>query len=78
MAPLGRPSIPVSSPLFVLGAFCADVAATNNRTAAMYFMNEVPFHRRRKHASSLNEFHHVIGNHSNYGSHPQLSCRAPT
>jgi hypothetical protein len=28
-------------PLVVLGAFCADIAATSNRTAAMYFMNEV-------------------------------------
>src|ERR1039457_1358119 len=55
-------------PLFVLGAFCADIAATSNRTAAMYFMNEVPFRRRRKHASSLNEFDQGIGDRSTYGS----------
>jgi hypothetical protein len=28
-------------PLFVLGAFCADIAATSNRTAAMYLIDEV-------------------------------------
>ena len=32
------------APLFVLGAFCADIAATSNRTTAMYFI-EVPSRR---------------------------------
>src|SRR6266852_3995679 len=31
-----------------------------------------PSHRGRRPAFSLTEFHHGIGNHSNYGSHPQL------
>src|ERR1035441_5948939 len=32
------------APLFVRGAFCADIAATSNRTTAMYFI-EVPSRR---------------------------------
>jgi len=43
-------------PLLELGAFCADIAATSNRTAAMYFMNEVPSHRGRRPAFSPIEF----------------------
>ena len=54
--------------LLVLGAFCADTAATSNRTAAMYFMNEIPSDPRHKLASSLIEFHHSIRDRSNYGS----------
>src|ERR1035441_9839561 len=37
-------------PLFVLGTFCADIAATSNRTAAMYCMNEIPSDRDRPQA----------------------------
>src|ERR1017187_7758004 len=55
-------------PLFVLGAFCADIAATSNRTAAMYFMNEVPSHRGRKLTFSLIEFDHGTGDRPSYGS----------
>src|ERR1017187_10657622 len=57
-------------PLFVLGAFCADIAATSNRTAAMYFMNEIPSDRGRRPAFSLIEFHQGIGDRSTYRSHP--------
>jgi hypothetical protein len=32
------------APLFVIGAFCADIAVTSNRTTAMYFI-EVPSRR---------------------------------
>src|ERR1700675_1207468 len=51
-------------PLFVLGTFCADIAATSNKTAAMYFMNEVPSHRGRRPAFSLIEFDQEIGDRS--------------
>ncbi len=55
------------APLFVLGAFCADIAATSNRMAAMYFMNEVPFRQGRRPAFSLIKFHQGIGGRSTYG-----------
>src|ERR1039458_7790623 len=56
--------------LLVLGTFCADIDATSRRTAAMYFMNEVPSDRGRRPAFSLIEFHQGIGDRSTYRSHP--------
>src|ERR1035441_10151675 len=61
--------------LLVLGTFCADIAATSNRTAAMYFMNEVPSDRGRRPAFSLIEFHQGIGDRSTYRSHPHPPLR---
>src|SRR5580658_860465 len=54
--------------LLELVAFCADIAATSNRTAAMYFMNDDPSHRGRRPAFSLIEFHQGIGGRSTYRS----------
>ena len=53
--------------LFVVGAFCADIIATSNKTAAMYFMNDDPSHRERRPAFSLIEFAHGTGDRPSYG-----------
>src|ERR1035438_10381010 len=69
IAPFASRDIAVISrwrPSFVLGAFCADNAATSNKTAVTYFMNEVPFRRGTQTSSSLIEFHQGIVDRSTY------------
>ena len=62
------PTISRRATLFVLGAFCADIAATRNRTAAMYFMNDASSRRGRKNAFPLIESHQGSEARSTYGS----------